>query len=310
MRMPAGGHGAQDPWPCPTKTSTIGRRERLRSMPCGDDAAPSRRSPAGVHLPVTRLSSGLLVLLLFALHGTGAERLASTDFCDPGLEVSRIHPLGYRNRPGRCEGIYLRQLGSDTLHLASLTARFDDYDPVGMDALQVAWAPLVDDPVHLRAEALRHRLYYRMDTVRSPGTDAYAWPTDILAALNLRRAELGVLAWARRTVEGAERRLYLPLRVGGSAGGPASGEVDLVLVPGRELRELYVRLSYVGAAGDPGVPIRDGEPLAYGYYPAGRALRVPLTGLSRIGDYRVELGAELQDGSIATIRFWLRSAGG
>jgi hypothetical protein len=250
----------------------------------------------------------------FALASTTALPLpcvvfAQSGACDPGLHASTGHPLHYQARGSaqeqtdRCEGIYIQDVSGATLLVVSLTAAFADFDLESEAPLQVEWAAADSDVVHLRAYPLRHKIYYRMDTERAAGTKSYIWPTAVLAALGLSRPDVGVVGWTRRLVGQTMRDVFLPLHISQTGVPPANG-YQVVLLPGRELVEVYVTLATVGADGAPADSVRDGVALEYGYYPAGRGIVIPLTGMEEPGLYYLELGATLRGGGVATTELW------
>jgi hypothetical protein len=51
-------------------------------------------------------------------------------------------------------------------------------------------------------------------------------------------------------------------------------------------------------------PLKKDEPLGYGYYPAGRAVKIPITRPSPPGIYRVEIRATFRSGAVSTTELW------
>ena len=93
--------------------------------------------------------------------------------CDPELNEPSNDPYGYHLRGtnrDRCEGIYMRDVASNPLLIASLTAWFEDFDPSTGADLTMEWRTPGDAGIHLRAYTLKHRLYYRMDSLRPAGS--------------------------------------------------------------------------------------------------------------------------------------------
>jgi hypothetical protein len=128
-----------------------------------------------------------LELLLFALV------TAQENHCDRDLNAPAGHPYGYRLRGDRCEGIYVQEVNCTTLRVASLIESFEDYDPASGKDLLVQWPAFGHSDIRLRTQSLKRRLYYRMDTVRPPGSTSYTWPSHFLAALKISKRELGIM---------------------------------------------------------------------------------------------------------------------
>ena len=245
-----------------------------------------------------------LASLLLAAAGTlltAPPSAAEPSPCDPELETRSSDELGYRLRGERCEGRYAQEdVASTTLTLAGFlaTAEIATDKTWKVEALKVGWAarPAVGS-VHLRAQGLRSRLYYRMDAVAA--APPFVWPTDVLAALDIPPREIGLIAWTRRTLGGEAREVYLPLTVRPAVSG--NGGCRLVILPGRELSEVYLSLAPLGKDGVPGEFLKDGEALGYGFYPAGRGTRIELPALPAAGFYHLEIGATLAGGGVASL---------
>ena len=227
--------------------------------------------------------------------------LAQENHCDPTLNQLSDNPLGYRLRNGRCEGIYIKGVGSTTLMVASLTKPFEDKDFFSSEELTIKWTVPANWRVHLRAQSLRRRLHYRMDTFRYPDKTTYNWPLNILAALKIQRKDIGIVGWSRYVINGTERSIYVPLRIGHQPEADGSDCYQLVLLPGRELTEVFMSLAPLDTDGDSGAFIIDGKALEYGYYPADRGITIPICNFAKPGIYYLEFGATLRGGGTDTV---------
>ena len=83
--------------------------------------------------------------------------------------------------------------------------------------------------MHLRAQALRSRLYYRMDAIRRAKDRSFPWPADVLAGLEIPWRDLGVVAFAE---DRDNRIVYFPLRITQRQAQAQGGEYRVVIVPG------------------------------------------------------------------------------
>jgi hypothetical protein len=265
----------------------------------------SRTNVPGIGSSHARLC--LIALLLLVINGSFAANPspAQQSYCDPSLAQLKDTPLGYRERGDRCEGLYIREVSSTTLLIASFTESYQEYNPSSGKPLQLEWDSVPGSrSVHLRAQGLKRRLYYRMDTVQSPGRASYVWPSSILASLSILKNDLGVVGWTRVSVGEAVRDVYIPLRISQEAKAIRSGGYKLRLLPGVELTEIFISLAPIGASGRPKTFMRDGEELGYGYYPAERGLEIPISGLKEPGIYYMEIGAKLRSGGTSTAQLW------
>lgn len=255
--------------------------------------APSAPGPWRVSLAVLCL---VTLPVAFAL---------ASDHCDRYLPVSLQDPFGYRMRGDRCEGVYVQQVASTPLVVASF-GRLAVPDVLTADgALLIEWTPIAGE-VRLRAHSLKPRTYYRMDHRQPAGARSYRWPTDVLAALKLTRREIGIVALLVQKIGSSTREIYLPVRIN----TPASARdavYELVLVPGNELSEVFVALSRVAADGKR-FEVSAAKPLRYGFYPAGRSIRIPVGPIARPGTYLLEIGAMLRDGGAVSREVWFVEA--
>jgi hypothetical protein len=215
-------------------------------------------------------------------------------------------------RGERCEGIYVKEVGGTTLIFASFTEVFEAYDSVEAGSLIVEWTAGGGDTLELRARGIKHGLYYQMDATRQSGTGSHSWewPKNILVPLGIGRNSIGIWGRTRQTVGDAERNVYVPLRIGERAGLDGDGTYEVVLFPSVRLDSVFVTLAVVLEDGTIGDFIREDRPLQYGYYPADRAVTIPIDDLQAPGIYYLEIGARLASGGSATLRRWVYRPGG
>lgn len=218
------------------------------------------------------------------------------------------NPYAYRQRGDRCEGIYIQEVSGAPLVIASWTESFPDYDLHSKQPLMIEWQGLRGTgDVRLRAQGLRRRLYYRMDTLRPSGSKSFAWPSDLLSALNIAKGDVGIVGMTRGLVGQAEREIYLPLRIGQGGKATRTGNYQLVLLPGADLKEVFISLTALN--GSKRSLLKDGEPVGYGYYPAERPIEIPISGAQARGLYHLEIGATLKSGGAAAAELWFYHPG-
>jgi hypothetical protein len=255
---------------------------------------------------------GFSFLLSFLLSARSPSSLvgAQQSPCDPNLTQLGQNPQGYRLRGDRCEGIYIQPVsGSTTLLVASFTEFFEDFDPSSPGKLSVEWSFPAETPIHLRAYALREKLYYQMDTIVASDKTAYLWPAGVLNALHLSKQDIGVVGFTEYHVGGENRTLYVPLRIRQKNQKQTHG-YQLVLLPGSELKEVFISLAQVGTDGQPHSFLISDRPLGKGYYPAERGILIEIPSLKKPGVYYLEIGATSRYGGPITQRIWFYHAGG
>jgi hypothetical protein len=191
--------------------------------------------------------------------------------------------------------VYVRDVGG-SLEIVGMTESFADFD-VAQSELLVSWTESGKAPVRLRATSLRRKSYYRFDTVRSPGSSSYRWPTKVLGALGLVRSDLGVIGWTSAELDGNSKAVYLPLAIG--VVGQQPTQYSVIVRSDFELSEVYITLS--GLNRKEGQPaLIDGQALGQGYYPAQRAIRFQIDRPPDPGLYSLEIGVSLSTGGVAT----------
>ncbi|HKH59216.1 MAG TPA: hypothetical protein VKA49_00215 [Flavitalea sp.] len=253
--------------------------------------------------------SVIITLFFYFLSGSFFNLLAAQVICDPSLPGIKEGTLGYRDRGDRCEGLYINPVSSTTLFVASFTEYFENFDNTG-NTILVEWdKPPANKEIHLRAQGIRPRLYYRMDAYSSGANTFFAWPSGVLSSLNIRRSDVGVIGRIKLPVGNTERFVHIPLRIRSQAEAKHTSTYKLVLMPGVQLTEVYITLSAVGQNGKPERFLKAEEALGYGYYPAERAVEISIGTPKEKGIYYLKLGAKIKSGGTKAIEFWFYNAG-
>ena len=225
--------------------------------------------------------------------------------CDSSLVKLSTGPSGYRERGDRCEGIYIKEVGSTTLQIASFTESFVQYDLNSGKPLIIKWdAPPNNSSVSLRAQGLRRKLYYQMDKIIPAGKTSYSWPINFLSSLSIGKSEIGIAGRFLYKSGKLERNVYIPLRISQQGNDVKTGNYKLLVFPGTELKEVYISMAPVEPDGSNGKFIIEGKKLGYGYYPAERAIEIPVSGMKETGIYYLEVSAEKKNGSTSTQEIW------
>ena len=224
--------------------------------------------------------------------------------CDPSLPGVKEGNLAYKDRGDRCEGLYINPVSSTTLFVASFTEYFENFDNTSKTIL-IEWdKPPANHEIHLRAQGIRPRLYYRMDAYKSGANTFFAWSSGIVSSLNLKKTDVGMIGRMKLPVGSTERFVYLPLRIRSQAEAKRTGTYKLVLMPGVQLTEVYVTLAAVGENGNPKLYVKEEEALGYGYYPAERGIEIPVTTPKERGIYYLKLGAKIKSGGTKAVEIW------
>lgn len=252
----------------------------------------------------------LFCCLLLDIVTLSRPLIAQESHCDSHLNQTSDDPYGYRLRGDRCEGIYIKEVGGEALRVVSLTESVEAFDPAAGKNLLLEWKTPGRAAIHLRANALRERLHYRMDSIRPAADTSYSWPLNLLATLNLKSDELGIVALTSYAAGNKNLVLYVPLRIRQQAATIPSRSYKLVLMPGVELAEVFISMAPVGQDGQPGAFIIKDQPLKPGsYYPAERGITVTVPKPKSAGIYYLEIGATLRAQGAATATVWFYHSG-
>jgi hypothetical protein len=144
-----------------------------------------------------------------------AVRLAAGENnCMPSLISSSANPLSYRERGGRCEGLYEKPK-SGTLYLVSFAQPASDVLQNPPENLTLRWGRLNDKPVHLSAYALNYPYSdsYQMDKIMNENSGHYDWPLSFIHALDISAEDLGVVCRTTVVIGNLEKELYYPIRL-------------------------------------------------------------------------------------------------
>jgi hypothetical protein len=256
-------------------------------------------TPTGATLLVT----AICLMAVADLESQQAQTTRSP--CDAKLIPPKGDPLAYGRRGDRCEGLYVLEVsGSAHLSLVAFNESVAGTPTTLEERVRVQWMGTPGRlPVHLRAVSLRRPIYYRMDAVRPEEADGYEWPTaDVVARLNLGRADVGIVGWVEQAIANRNTRVYLPLRVGNSS-GPATGQYVARVVPGVGLSKVFVTLTLLADNGGVQEYLKRDEPLDEEFFPADRPIKVTISPLSNAGLYRITLGAVFMSGGSSTMTF-------
>lgn len=256
------------------------------------------------------------LMLMTALASTAAlaavaSGIDGVGLCDAGLGGNEDSAIAYQLRDDRCEGIYKLEVNSTQLRLSSVIESFEPFDTSKPEDLTVQWtAPkdLAAADVRLRAESLRPRTFYRMDTVVPGARGSFSWKLDVVDRLGYTRDDLGVLGWIRNpeTDDEDRREIYLPLRIRQGAAAPRAGTYEVAFIPEVLLEEVYLAVTPVNAKGEAlGPRLYDGQALGYGYYPAKTPTFFEISGFTQTGIYEVEIKAVFSGGDSGTTGFLL-----
>jgi len=226
--------------------------------------------------------------------------------CDSLVKARATDPLSYRQRGDRCEGVYAQNVsGSSSLLVASVVESFEGIDDTSSRPLRVEWTPPNGQAVALRAYSIKPGLFYRMETAHPIAASPYLWPAEVLQALRIRRADIGVTGSASLMLNGVRREVFVPLRISQRKAPVRSTRYRVTIWPSVELSAVFVSLATTGAGGAPATYLQRDENLAYGFYPAERGIDIPLRPLTARGIYFVRIAATLASGGSATSTFLL-----
>jgi hypothetical protein len=186
-----------------------------------------------------------------------------------------------------------------------LVESFEAIDDTSSLPLRVEWTPPDGQAVKLRAYSIKPGLFYRMDTAKPIAASSYLWPADVLQSLRIGNADIGVTGSASTMLGGERRDVLVPLRIGQRKPPARATRYRMALWSSVELSDVFITLAMAGADGKPVKYLQRDENLAYGFYPAERAIDVRLVPLTDRGIYYVRIGATRKRGGSLTSEFFL-----
>jgi len=182
---------------------------------------------------------------------------------------------------------------------------FEAIDDTSTLPLRVEWTPPNGEAVRLRAYSIKPGLFYRMDTAKPIAASPYLWPADVLQALRITNADIGVTGSALAMLGGERREVLVPLRIAQRKPPARSTRYRVTIRSSVELSDVFLTLATAGPDGKPVSYLQRDESLAYGFYPAERAIDIRLKALTARGLYYVRIGATRKRGGSLTSDFLL-----
>lgn len=168
-----------------------------------------------------------------------------------GLPPLQGSQFGYQKRGERCEGLYVANVGSQSLAATSFSLGKVRFDLKSSVQLQIS-APGQTQPVHVRAMAFPAKTYYRMDAPLPPGSNVL-WPVrDVLLPAKLSDSQIGIFAW--KGAEDGKTQVLVPVRVVPQGSAPAPAPPYLVVQASFDAQQVKWRSA----------PAREGGCLAFG----------------------------------------------
>ena len=229
--------------------------------------------------------------LLCYSQDTTARNAQDESPCDTEvLKLAVNQPNGYQPRDGRCEGFYERPVATSTpLSLRSFMSA-PPKNGVVPSSLMVSWAPSIGQPLQLKVQALKARVYFQVDA-RARGTDrSFNWPTGSLPPDTLQLSEIGLTA----SYYDNGRKIYLPTQILNTESDGDGTNYRVVLWPEQGFKEVFVAVSQPRSGAEP-IEIQKKRELKKNFYPAGRAIPFSVPVPPNAGRYELIISATLDN---------------
>ncbi|MCX6142371.1 MAG: hypothetical protein NTZ35_04050 [Ignavibacteriales bacterium] len=135
--------------------------------------------------------------------------------CDSTLKPYYTNAFRYEARTNRCEGFYIATVSSQTLDLVGVTRGVFHYELDINEVIEIQPPADANCVIHVRAQAVQTKMYYRMDTELAP-RQRLLWPTrEILFPNGLYPGKISVFGW----YQDAGGKVYVPIRSAGRLSG-------------------------------------------------------------------------------------------
>jgi hypothetical protein len=146
----------------------------------------------------------IFLILLFIIEVNTAQQ------CDTNIKPSNNPLTAYQWRGNRCEGTYFVQVDAPRLEIIGFTKGSLRYD---LDSDEVIYVVNpTDGVIHVRSRSIPQNSCYQMDAELFPH-GALKWSVhDVLLNLNYTSAQIAVLGFIDRNIDGNLERLYIPVQ--------------------------------------------------------------------------------------------------
>jgi len=140
------------------------------------------------------------------LQFTTIALVGATSPCDPTLTPVQNPKIKYMNRGDRCEGFHWPQMILFPMDVVGLVQGAFGFR-LDSDKRVTITSPIVTDrAVHIRAQGIPLKTYYRLDALIAPG-GKFTWPIgEVVLLAKLRYQNIGVYSW----VGSEKERIYVP----------------------------------------------------------------------------------------------------
>lgn len=219
----------------------------------------------------------LVSLCLLPAESPGAVAIQA---CDPSVVVDTTDADHYAPVGDRCEGSYVRLVSGVSVYPVSLTRGPVIHDSGG-PALSLSWGRSAGGPVRVQAISTGAK-HYRMDAWFA-ATEGYPWRSPRLARSGLPGARIGILAWSRREILGANVPVYLPVLAGAASPGP----LRLRVMTEEGLDSVLVSIGRLSDDGRRELPVVTDRLHQEPPYPRGGAFTIVLPEIDSPGLYRI-----------------------
>lgn len=128
--------------------------------------------------------------------------------CDHNLETIENDETSYRARGNRCEGFYKSEVASNSIDLVGVLRGQLVYELNEAETIEISTSQYISQPLHLRAQAIPLKTYYRMDAQLNVG-ETFNWPVkDVLFPREITYKQISIYGQYQ---EGTTD-IYVPLR--------------------------------------------------------------------------------------------------
>ncbi|BBO75790.1 hypothetical protein DSCW_32070 [Desulfosarcina widdelii] len=154
----------------------------------------------------------IFVVLFFQF--IAVKPAASDTNCVRSLISPGENPLRYKERGGRCEGLYEKPK-KGSLYLVSFCQPADSTLHERPESLPLKWSNQNSDPVHLSGYVLNYPYSdsYQMDKIMDKNPGKYNWPLGFIYALNIEAKEIGIVCRTILAKGNTEKEIYYPIKI-------------------------------------------------------------------------------------------------
>lgn len=201
----------------------------------------------------------LLGLFLILILLSNINSLHSEMDLKERLKVNLNNPHHFKKiSDGHYEGIYIREVSSWVLAMASLTTQTNAVHFNEMKELELQWRYPDDGQLNIYVENLRPKPPYRVELEKQLSERRFIWKLDFPSFYSLGMEQLGILGYFKGEINGKPREIHLPITFPSIPGKlSVLPNYSFKFIIPEQVNKVFYTLGFLGKDGNASVVIID-----------------------------------------------------